>query len=99
MAPSVALRTPGLPARRGVGLQIAEDVLDRCQQMLRPALIRIEDVRMAERGEVGAAFAVGSNPRQAVILIGTGALGAEPVRGRAVRLLNVDAQQDVLFLA
>ena len=49
-----------LPTRRGVGVEIAEDVLNRRQQVLRPPLVGVEDVGVPERREVGAALAVGA---------------------------------------
>jgi hypothetical protein len=88
-----------LPARRRVGVEIAEDVLNRRQQVLCPPLIRVEDVGVAERREVGAPLTVGANPRETVVLIRTRALRAEPAVGGPIRLVDIDAQEDVLLLA
>ena len=88
-----------LRARRGIRIQVAEDVLNCREQMLGPPRIGIEDVRVAERREVGAALSVGLDPGEAVVLIRPRALGAQPVSSRAIRLLDIDAQENVLFLA
>src|SRR5215207_842579 len=59
--------------RTCVGVEIGEDVLNCREEVVGPARIGVERVRVPERREVRAAFAVRLDPRETVVLIGAGA--------------------------
>src|SRR5204862_7881317 len=94
-----SVRLLRLRAWRFVDGDIAEQILDRRQQVTRPPLVGVHDLRVTERREVRPALPVALHPGDTVILIGPGAELAEASAEAAIRFLDVDAHQHALFLA
>src|ERR1051325_30901 len=82
-----------LRARRRIGGKIAEDVLNRGEQMGGVPLVGVQRFGMTEDREVRAPLAVLLDPGKTVILIRPCAQLTEPPRRGAIRLVHVDAQQ------